>query len=492
MKVSTVRVGFQVLLHAVLIGHVLAYYFLDWRALGGLDFQAFFHDLLGRGLLSAGALLAALALAFTIVLGRVFCSWGCHFGAFQDLAAWALRRLGVRLPFLRTRFLHWLPYTLLVAVFIAPAVEAWLERGLDGTKLRVDLSANAPWATFPGWLGSAVTFLGCGAAVLLFLGTRGFCRFVCPYGAAFRVLDRAAPLRVRRVAACAVDCAPNGGSPDEAAPCTLACPMAIDVHAEVRARGAVANVDCVRCHLCIEACPSGALAYGLRSLPVLSPAIPSGAAASKPAPAITAREEVVVAAVSLAAFLAWDLVFAAHFLAAVMALGEGFLALLALRVLTQKDLRLGRIPLRAAGRWTPAGAAALGLFVLSLAPLAQGGVFKVLVGFGDRAFAEVFPGGGPSAAGGSDETAAGGSSPALDPERRRAALARCQRAYRQALKIVPGHREARTRLVVALAESGDPEALALAEALARESPDLEALAVWVRLRMAPRARDPGR
>ena len=60
VKVSRLRVGFQVLLHAVLIGHVVAYYWLEWRAVGALDFQSFFHHFLGRGILTAGALLTML------------------------------------------------------------------------------------------------------------------------------------------------------------------------------------------------------------------------------------------------------------------------------------------------------------------------------------------------------------------------------------------------------------------------------------------------
>src|SRR5262245_11216918 len=84
MKLSRARVVVQVLVHLVIIGHLLAFYYLGWTRVGGVDIQAFFHDFLGSGLVSAGVILAAAAFLVTLVLGRVFCGWACHFGGLQD------------------------------------------------------------------------------------------------------------------------------------------------------------------------------------------------------------------------------------------------------------------------------------------------------------------------------------------------------------------------------------------------------------------------
>src|SRR6185295_19341064 len=110
------------------------------------------------GLISAGVILLALAFLVTLVLGRVFCGWACHFGAFQDLAAWILKKLGLRPKPIQTRFLHHLPYALLAFSFILPPASRWLwgDPALPGPgapqrfQLRIDLS-GAPWANLPGF-----------------------------------------------------------------------------------------------------------------------------------------------------------------------------------------------------------------------------------------------------------------------------------------------------------------------------------------------------
>ncbi|MEM7230847.1 MAG: 4Fe-4S binding protein, partial [Planctomycetota bacterium] len=258
-RVSQVRVVFQVFVHVVLVAHVALYYLADVRTVGGLDFQDFFHRFVGHGAVTYAVIFAGAIYLSAMVFGRLFCSWGCHFGATQDLAAWCLRKLGWRSPLIRTRGLHWLPFAVLAYVFLWPATLRWI--GIDESPAPTEGLAGAPpLEALPGVFLSAVTFLVCGALVLLLAGTRGFCRFVCPYGAVFRVTDLTARFRVRRVSSCSLDCA---GS--EAPPCTAACPTAIDVHSEADQFGEVRGVDCVRCNLCIEACPSSALAHTSKS-----------------------------------------------------------------------------------------------------------------------------------------------------------------------------------------------------------------------------------
>ena len=479
IKISSLRIAFQLLLHLVLVSHVLAYYFLDWTDVGGLDFQAFFHDFLSHGLLTAGAILALAAFVFTLVFGRIFCSWGCHFGAFQDLAAWVLRRFKVPLPFVKLRFLHWLPYLLLVLIFCVPAVQTWSQE--TAFRLEVDIGANPPWSTFPGLIGSVATFSACGIGILLFLGSRGFCRFVCPYGAMFRILDPIAPFRIRKAEACPQTCSTEATQPP---PCTAACPTAVNVHDEVEASGSVRDVDCVRCHLCVEACPNDALRY---SLPVLrAPTAAPGPPRTFQAPrsTLTVGEEVLVLIVTVASFLAWDLTLAAHFLAATLALGEGFLVLVAFRTVRRPTFQLGAIGLRRDGRWTIAGVGMIVVLLLSLVPLARGGSFRVLVAVGDAAFDTH----SPSAATESPTTPHSAGTTADQEQSWR--LQRADQAYALALAVFPNHAPTLRKRVLVLMTRNDPRALTEVSRLVKLDAASEPLHDLVEAHFRNRSRSP--
>jgi len=388
VKLSRVRVLFQTVLHLALAGHVLAYYFADWTVLGGLDFQDFFHGWLGRGVITAAVLFAGTIYLLSLVWGRLFCSWGCHFGATQDLFAWLLRRLGWAAPIVKTRFLHWTPYLLLVGIFVWPNVARWIDTGWEyhGVGPGGPLGGAAPWERLPGWFLSITTFVVCAGVILLFLGTRGFCRFVCPYGAVFRITGLVAPFRVRRATSCSESC-----SQESAAPCTRACPTAIDVHRETSECGEVTSVDCVRCNLCIEACPSSALVYGLKTETTPSatgpPATDDVTTKTSPRFTFAVWEEALLFGTALVTFLICDTVYGGHFLAATLAFGEGWIALLLVRLVKSADLRLAGIDLRRSRRWSFAGITVFAAGMATLAPLYHAASYKVHRHLGMSVFA---------------------------------------------------------------------------------------------------------
>ena len=72
----TSLVGIQVLI----LAHI--YIFGD-RIIGSLDFQEFFHAFIKYGIINAGVVLVILAFITTLIFGRFFCGWACHFGAVQ-------------------------------------------------------------------------------------------------------------------------------------------------------------------------------------------------------------------------------------------------------------------------------------------------------------------------------------------------------------------------------------------------------------------------
>lgn len=72
---------------------------------------------------------------------------------------------------------------------------------------------------------------------------RPFCRYLCPLGAIYGFFNPVAVFRYRIDKDACISCGK----------CTQACPMAIDVQANVN------SPECVRCGSCIAACPKGCI-----------------------------------------------------------------------------------------------------------------------------------------------------------------------------------------------------------------------------------------
>ena len=60
---------------------------------GSVDFQEFFHFFIKYGIINAGSILVLIAFGTTLIFGRFFCGWACHFGAIQELSWWILDKL---------------------------------------------------------------------------------------------------------------------------------------------------------------------------------------------------------------------------------------------------------------------------------------------------------------------------------------------------------------------------------------------------------------
>lgn len=328
---------------------------------------------LASGVINPGFLLFALALLATALFGRFFCGWACHMGALQDLAAWLLRRVGVVPRPFHSRLLGHVPLALALYLFVWPSVERGLVVPLlarhwptalpwfDPLPARAGWSVA--WTSRDLWVGLpdvwvAIPFLlVCGVATVYFLGTRGLCRYGCPYGGLLKPVEQLAPWRI------VVDAARC----DQCARCTAACTMAIRVHEQVRDHGAVLDGDCLRTLDCIDACPQQAL--------TLRPTTPTVVRDRVPAlpPGLGWRGECWVAAVALLTLLLTRGLYARIplLLAATLAVLAGFLAWQAVSLRDRRDWRWRRLVLRREGRLTASGRGAVALLVLCGALLLQ-------------------------------------------------------------------------------------------------------------------------
>lgn len=254
-------------LHVLILAH-LAHWLLTGRSLGRLVLSDAMEALeLGR--VGPGAILFALAILTTLVAGRWLCGWACHMGALQDGCAWLLRRAGLRPRPFRTRLLGYVPLLAAFMMFAWPTLRRELLAPLASALpsiLPPALTTRAPppvwrwrltsddlWRGLPSAAVAIPFLLVCGGATVFFLGSRGFCRYGCPYGGAFAAAEPIAPLRV------VVDMTLCDGC----GRCTAACTSDVRVHEEVRSHGRVIANGCLKSLDCVAACPQQALQLSL-------------------------------------------------------------------------------------------------------------------------------------------------------------------------------------------------------------------------------------
>jgi NosR/NirI family transcriptional regulator, nitrous oxide reductase regulator len=120
------------------------------------------------------------------IWGRgTFCGWLCPFGALQELLSLIAVKLGIKPRRLHTKVdakLKWLKYVVLVALLGAALISTeWTERGteIEPFKTAISMSFVRSWP-YVAW--ALVTI---GLSVFVY---RGFCRYLCPLGAAVAVL----------------------------------------------------------------------------------------------------------------------------------------------------------------------------------------------------------------------------------------------------------------------------------------------------------------
>jgi tetratricopeptide (TPR) repeat protein/ferredoxin len=220
-----------------------------------------------RGVVNAGFVFFAIMIGSTLIVGRWFCGWACHFVALQDAAGWLLKKLHLRPRHVDLGILGWVPWLAAVYMFLQLIAER-LMTGIGLAESTTHFTTENFWATFPNWLTAVATFGIAGFAIVWFLGSKGFCYYGCPYGGVFGVVDQLAPVRIRVTDACS-----------GCGHCTAVCTSNVRVHEEVRDWKAVVDPGCMKCLDCVSVCPNDALYVGFGM-----PALFAKRATPKPAP----------------------------------------------------------------------------------------------------------------------------------------------------------------------------------------------------------------
>ena len=303
-----------------------------------------------NSVVTAGLIFFVVSIAATLLLGRFFCGWACHMLAVQDLCLWLLKRVGIQPKPIRSRALLLVPIGAFVYMFLYPPLyRLWF--GIEFLEPTTEFEVENFWRTFPPLPIALLTFAVAGFAVVYFLGAKGFCVNMCPYGAAYGFVDRLSPGRIRVTDDC-----------ESCGHCTQACTSNIVVHKEVHDYGMVVDQECLKCLDCVSVCPKDALYFGFGKPALL--AVPR-----KPGSRLSAwwklnrwrsyrwPEELLLGGLFLAALFAFrGLYNSLPFLFSLAFAGLfAYLILQALRLLYRSRVQLQGLLLKSEGKLTAAG-----------------------------------------------------------------------------------------------------------------------------------------
>ena len=341
-KTSRWRAGVLIGVHALIALHI-THFLVAGRSLSPVEPSESMYTL-ELGYVNCGFIFFAVALAGTLVFGRFFCGWGCHIVALQDFCAWLMKKLGVRPRPFRARLLAFAPLAAAFYMFAWPTLSR-IVSGPTGSfpGFTNHLTTDHLWATFPGLMFGALTFLTCGFAAVYFLGAKGFCTYGCPYGALFSGLDYAAPGRIVVNDNC-----------EQCGHCTATCTSNVRVHEEVRLYGMVVDSGCMKCMDCVNVCPKEALRFSFAPPALLKR--PASASRAKRFD-LPLAEEIFVAAVGLAATLVFRDLYNGPPLLMSIGLGgiTAFVALKLWHLAARPGVRVQNLELKAAGRLSRSG-----------------------------------------------------------------------------------------------------------------------------------------
>ena len=200
----------------------------------------------------SGVIGALIVLAFyALVGGRVFCSWVCPVNPVTDLAAWLRRRLDLRGGATLSRSLR---YWLLGLVLLLPLVTgAMVWEYVNPVSM---LHRGLIFGMGLGWTLILGVFL-----FDLLMVKHGWCGRLCPVGAFYGLVGRAAQVRVSaaRRAQCddCMDCFEVCPEPQVIKPALKGAPQGTGP--------VILDINCTNCGRCIDVCAKDVFRFDWRS-----------------------------------------------------------------------------------------------------------------------------------------------------------------------------------------------------------------------------------
>lgn len=196
-----------------------------------------------------------------LITGRFICGWLCLFGLIQELL-YKIPTRKITVPDKVDKPLRYLKYVMLAVMVFALPFFVRSEYGVGapffckyicpvGT-----LEGGIPLVLMNDMLRSTLGWLFRWKFFLLILCIvssvfiyRPFCKYICPLGACYGLLQKVSLVRMHVDEQSCVDCGL----------CARTCKMNVDPHKTPNSN------ECIRCRECINACPMHALSMGIGS-----------------------------------------------------------------------------------------------------------------------------------------------------------------------------------------------------------------------------------
>ncbi len=183
-----------------------------------------------------GTLTFFLALLLVFLFGRrIICGFGCPCVAIRETVGFPFRRFSLRGDWAwRLRHTKWLFFIWYVGVMVS-----------------TQFPPNTWTVTLVGLFGMTVGLSYFGSFFIIpITGNRFYCRYLCPYGATFGLLNHAGFYGIKMDTDQCIDCQR----------CEQACDMGIPVWQQGKATGEITGLeDCMGCARCVTSCPTDAL-----------------------------------------------------------------------------------------------------------------------------------------------------------------------------------------------------------------------------------------
>ncbi len=199
------------------------------------------HVLESEVIIGAGIIL----LLYTLLGGRVWCSWVCPINMVSDLSAWLRLKLSIKDSFVLSRNIRYMVLLLsqILSVITGVAAFEWVSPiSMFHRELIFGIGM--------GWMA----ILGIFVFDLLVLRD-GWCGHLCPLGAFYGLVGKVAPVRILFDAPTCTHCCE----------CVHVCPEPKVLNFKKAAEaGMIASGECTNCGRCITVCPEDTLRIGLR------------------------------------------------------------------------------------------------------------------------------------------------------------------------------------------------------------------------------------